>query len=126
LPASGCPIVRSTIQAISNDELQTTTVKEAIQNLDYQIESHIVVADGKIISETPGLQYMYEPNEPEAEKPEVADFTPEMYDALISAEVVLPKGDALVSAKVICRKRDSDANPIVTANSNPILDSCIY
>jgi hypothetical protein len=46
------------------------------------------------------------PMEPEAERPEADAFTPEMYDTLISAEVLLPKGDILVPAKVIGRKRN--------------------
>lgn len=91
-----------------------------------QIESHITIADRRVFFETPGLQDTYEPYEPEAEIPEVADFTTKMYDALISAEVVLPEGDTLVPATVIGHKHDSDGNPTGTSNSNPILDSRIY
>jgi hypothetical protein len=72
------------------------------------------------------LQDVYEPYEPEAEKPEVSEYTPEMYDALIMAEVLLPKYDVLVPATVIGHKRDAAGNPIGTAHSNPILDSRVY
>jgi hypothetical protein len=44
---------------------------------------------------------VYEPYEPDAEKPEVDDYTPETYDAMISAKVIIPKGDILVPAKVL-------------------------
>jgi hypothetical protein len=33
--------------------------------------------------------------DPEAEKPEIADYTGETYDALILAQVLFPKGDIL-------------------------------
>jgi hypothetical protein len=69
---------------------------------------------------------IYEPMEPEASKPEIGDYTPEAYDALISAELMLPKGDVLVPAKVTARKRDANRNPIGIANKNPILNTCIF
>jgi hypothetical protein len=68
----------------------------------------------------------YEPMEPEASKPEIGDFTPEAYDALISAELMLPKGDVLSPVKVVNRKRDANGNLIGIANTNPIIDTWIY
>jgi hypothetical protein len=44
---------------------------------------------------------VYEPYELDAEEPEIDDFTPESYDAQISAELLLPKGCVLVLAQVI-------------------------
>ena len=66
------------------------------------------------------------PMEPEAERPEADAFTPEMYDTLISAEVLLPKGDILVPAKVTGRKRNENGDPVGTAHTNPILDTRVY
>jgi hypothetical protein len=43
-----------------------------------------------------------------------------------NAEVILPKGGILIPARVIGRKRDESGNPIGTANTNPILDTCLY
>ncbi len=67
-----------------------------------------------------------EPMEPEAEKPEIAEFTMEAYDKFISAEVMLPQGDILVPAQVVGRKRGQDGNPIGQENTNPLLDSRVY
>jgi hypothetical protein len=64
--------------------------------------------------------------EPEATKLEIGDYTPEAYDILISAELMLPKGDVLIPARVVRRERDADGNPVGTGNSNPILDTRIY
>jgi hypothetical protein len=74
----------------------------------------------------PFLQDVYEAYEPKAEQPEINDITPETYDSLISAEIILPQGDTLVPAVVTSRKRDSNGNPIGTPNSNPLLDTRVY
>lgn len=68
----------------------------------------------------------YYPFEPEAEREEADSFTPDMYDTLLSAELLLPKGNVLVPAKVISRKQDNSGNPIGTAHANPLLDTRVY
>ena len=130
LPASGRPIVRSTIQALSEDELHSVKIQQQLKDFDQQIENNIAEVKHEpplIESQNQTLQDIYEPYEPEAEKPEVADYTPTgLYDALISAEVILPKGDILVPATVTRRKRDADGNPVGTAHPNPIMDTRVY
>jgi hypothetical protein len=130
LPESSHPIVRSTVQALTNDEVNSKVIQEQIKLLDNKIMDSIAV-DGDIGAVIPQeLQdedyEIYTPMEPEADKPEADAFTPEMYDTLISAEVLLPKGDILIPAKVMGRKRDAAGNPIGTAHANPILDTRIY
>jgi hypothetical protein len=58
--------------------------------------------------------------------PEADDFDPEVFDAYLRAEVLLPKGDSLVTGTVVGRKRDMNGNPVGQRNSNPILDSRVY
>jgi hypothetical protein len=53
-------------------------------------------------------------------------YTPETFDNLISAKVLLPKGDVLVPAKVISRKCDLEGRPIGNMHGNPMLDTWIY
>jgi len=72
------------------------------------------------------LQDEYEPFEKEAEKPKIASFNPEIYYAMISAEVLLPSNDVLVPAIVTGCKCDQDGNPVGVANKNPILDTHVY
>ena len=68
----------------------------------------------------------YDPIEPEAEHPDLDDFDEETLDNLLSAEVLLPKGDYQFIGKVIKWKRDADDNPIGRAHSNPVLDTRVY
>jgi hypothetical protein len=52
---------------------------------------------------------IYNPMESEAEMPEANAFTPEMFDNLISAEVLIPKGDVLLPTTVIgCKQHEPE------------------
>jgi hypothetical protein len=68
----------------------------------------------------------FEPFAPSLAMPEADEFDPEVFDAYLRAEVLLPKGDCLVTGTVVGRKRDMNGNPIGRKNSNPILDSRVY
>jgi len=127
LPHGGKPIVRSTVQPVSQDELKDPIVQKHIANLEHHITSSIptIALSSKHLN-APFLQDVYEAYEPEAEKPEIDTITPEVYDSLISAEVILPQGDILVPATVTSRKRDSNGNPIGIPNNNPLLDTRVY
>jgi hypothetical protein len=134
LTSNGKVLVRSSVQALTEEELQATNVQNAIATLDQNIMSAIpempLATASKNIPQNilynEALQDVYEPFEPEMEKPEIADYTPDAYDALISAEVLLPQEDILVPAIVTGRKHDKDGNPIGTAHKNPIMDTRIY
>jgi hypothetical protein len=70
---------------------------------------------------------IYEPMEPEATQPDITtDFSAEKYDTLISAQVLLPKGDLLQPTIVCNKKTDHDGNPIGHYNTNPLLDTHVY
>ncbi len=125
LLGNGRVIVRSTIQALSQDDILSETVQRAIKELDHHIETKIVDTKQPDLLQGP-LWDVYEPYEPEADKPEVDDYTPQSYDAMIAADLLLPQGDVLVPARVIARKHDAQGNPIGITNPNPILDSRIY
>jgi len=105
-------IVRSTVQKISPDELQTENICMVIQEFNDEIERRIgkygigipVKAPPRDVGNSEEHnRIMYDeydtieddpppPQEEEAEKPEIADFTPEAYDKFISAEVMLRQG----------------------------------
>jgi hypothetical protein len=129
MPQSGKPIVRSTMQALTQDERGSLPIKDAILALDQSIKDRIAVDSDPFIP--PDLDevedyLVYEPAEPEAVQEEVDAVTPETLDNLISAEVLLPKGDILLPAHVIGRKRDPDGNLIGTHHVNPIMDTRIH
>jgi len=69
---------------------------------------------------------IYQPIEPEGDRPDLDEYDEETIDKLLSAEVTLSKGDLQFVGKVINHKRDSDGNPIGRANANPILDTRVY
>ena len=128
LNSSGKPVVRSTITSLSKDELQSAEIQQAIRVLDLVIGDKLAhINDYTYIppdlDETDDEYLPYDPVESEAEQIEVDTYTPEAFDNLILAEVLLPQGDTLVPAKVISRKHDHDGSPIGTVNSNPILDT---
>ncbi len=118
--------MRSTIQNISDDERRSTEVLQAIRDLDLAIvdklkhQNDVTFIPPELDEDDDYLPY--DPVEPEAEQIEVDTYTPKTFDNLISAEVLLLKGDTLVPAKVISRKRDQEGNPIGTMNPNPVLD----
>lgn len=134
LPPSGIPIARTTVQAITKEELATREVLEQIREYDIEIKSKLGQVDDK--ADPSELRLFFEdedddeldniPFEPEARTPNVDDFEADAYDALLLAEPLLPRGPTLVPARVIGRKRDSDGNPIGNYHSNPLLNTRIY
>jgi hypothetical protein len=64
--------------------------------------------------------------EPEASMLEADSWDAAVFDQYISAEIMLPSGNDQLLGKVTARKRDLHGNPIVQANSNPILDTRIH
>ncbi len=130
LPASAKPIVRSTIQSLTDKEQRSQIIREQVVMLDRNVLDAIVV-EGDMVADIPyDLQdedyEIYNPFEPEADRPGADEFTPKAFDNLLSAEVLLPKGDVLIPARVIARKHDASGNPIGIAHTNPILDTRVY
>ncbi len=127
LTENGKPIVRSSIQPVSHVEWSKKDVKDSVRALNQRIIEEIGEVElPDLLVELQDTYDVFEPVEPEACKPEIEDYTPEAYDALISAELMLPKGDILLPAKVMSRKRDENGNPIGVSNTNPILDTRVY
>lgn len=122
---------RSTIQALSRTELASDGVIEQIKSLDRSIrdaiESLPLQDAPRELQDVDDDDYTpYIPMDPEMNKPEADDFSPEECDNLISAEVLLPKEDVLVPAIIVSRKKNSDGRPIGNSHTNPILDTRIY
>ena len=130
LPESGERIVRSTIQAVTDDERKSVVFQEKQKAFDLAIESKLGQADIPTMpneflvdEDEPD---MYKPVDPEGDMPEADAFDAQMYDQYISVEVMVPQGDILVTAKVISCKHDRNGNPIGVGHSNPLLDSRVY
>ena len=136
LPPSGIPIARTTVQAITKSELATREVKEQLRECDAAIISNLgdiddtaEAKDLKLYMEDEDendIEVDNEPFEPEARTPDVDNFEADVYDELLLAEPLLPRGPTLVPARVIGRKRDNDGNPVGNYHSNPLLNTRIY
>jgi hypothetical protein len=106
-------------------------VKQGVLALEQAIRDRISVDSDppilqELLSDEDDDYLVHETFEPEAVQQDIDIVTPEALDNLISAEVLLPKGDVLISARVIGCKRDPEGNLIGTQHSNPILDTRIY
>jgi hypothetical protein len=110
--------------------LKQLPILHQIRELDTSIRDRIATDDDSFPDPPQEiLDEDYEENipaEPDADIPEADAFTPELFDNLLSAKVLLPKGCVLVPTTVIGQKRDTQGNPIGVASSNPILDTRVY
>jgi hypothetical protein len=67
-----------------------------------------------------------EPFEPDSSIDEEDDIPENMYDQLLTAEVLLPQGDQMKMGHVTGYKRDQNGNPIGRSHVNPLLNSRMY
>ena len=139
LPASGVPIARTAIQALTEDEVATVEVQQTVKAYDESIQAKIGDSAFEDDLPVPSQCKMhpeaeeeddggatFKPFAPSYAMPEADEFDVETYDACLQAEVLLPQGDHLVAGTVVGRKRDHDGNPLGKRNPNPILDTRIY
>jgi len=138
LSENAIPIVRSTVQAIPEEELKVDHIKEQMRLLDDKIsckfgeppsEDSIYTYDLDELEDQPAPDHItpeYAPIDPDSKIPDSDQWEPESYDQYIAAEVRLPKNGEEVIGTVVARKRDQDGNPIGCSHPNPILDTRVY
>ena len=128
-------ISRSTVQRVTNLELNTTSVKETFRVFDNNIESRGYEGDkpnpddwADLIESDPDFQEEFNNIYNTDSIKEADDFTPDtLDDTYLNMEIALPRdGDGPEYAKVTKRLRDANGIPIGTANDNPILDTRLY
>ena len=141
LNQNGKVISRSTVQRVTNLELQDDLVKDTFKKYDAEIDRPLKVPnrgyDGAkpspedwtdLMEDDPDFNEEFDrlfsdPNVPEADR-----YTPEVLeDTYLNMELALPKdGDEPQFARVTKRLRDAHGLPIGMAHDNPLLDSRIY
>jgi hypothetical protein len=132
LPQSGIPITRTTIQPVSEEELQTDAIKEQIKAFDTLLGDKITS-----LTDNPNVKMqLYHGDEDikddiiheEETEQNNADAEPEldMHDELLLSEPTLQTMNGPLKAKIIARKRDQDGTLIGTFNPNPVLNTRIY
>ena len=136
LPKTAKPIVRSTVWSLTPDE--RIDKKEEIEDLLQSI--HEKIGDDRTNDEVfaelgndtlpqvdlfgdvdDATQGDFEGNRADAE-----EYTPETFDAYLSAQIVTDRGGEMLRGTVKRQKRDSDGKPIGSSNPNPILDTREY
>ena len=144
LAASGKVISRTTVQRVTNLEIQvdenkkkceefTAAIKERIGANDvapYDENGDVVVPedwDDPAFREDFLEEFGKSINNPNVQEADT-DFTPDTYDdTYLNMELALPRDGAEVQfGRVVKRLRDKDGLPIGTANDNPILDTRMY
>jgi len=141
LTKTGHVISRTTVQRVTNLELQTDEVKKTVKELDDEINRRFKEEDmpqdgdkpdpelwSDLIEEDEDFYNEFVRIVDDEELPEADDdFTPDTYDAYLNMELAIPRGDnGPEFARVTKRLRDADGIPIGTAADNPILDTRMY
>jgi hypothetical protein len=129
LKLNGVFVCRSTVQHLTDEELDSPVHKDIRRKFDESIEHHLGPAalpqDFPAKDLTPDPTYYDDTNAMDPEYGD-AEITPEIGDNYLSAELMLSKGSVMVKGRVTARKRDRDGNPVVRANDNPILNTTSY
>ena len=143
-PSCHVIVSRTSVQRITNLELQEETNKRRMTAFDDAVKeylrdfNHVLNNGGKSepydwsthpFEDDPDLQEEFDDavNNPEVKEADEL-FTPDTYDQYLKMELALPQGDSLEPrlAKVTKRLKDANGIPIGMANQNPLLDTQMY
>jgi hypothetical protein len=140
LTGTGHVLVRRDVWSLTEDELASPEWREQMIKLDADLLAKLgdslkaKEVDADLVNDLPSPpddifdddEEVAIPADPEAEKPEADDYTPDSFDNYLTAEVLLPRGGELKRGTVTSRKRDINDRPIGLRYSNPILDTREY
>jgi hypothetical protein len=113
------------------------TIITIIKNFDIAINAkiggHIQGAQIEI-KDDPNILYILDEDNNERDEPfderfitpDDEDISIDMFDNLLSAEVLLPRGETYQTGQVIGYKRDHDGNLIGNTHQNPLLNTRLY
>ena len=135
-------IARSTVQRVTNLELNTNKVKEIFSEFDQNIATKFKTSEfgydgdkpnpedwADLIADDEDFQDEFQKTFNNNDIKEAYEaYTEETLDnTYLNIEITLPRdSEGPEYAKVTKRLRDANGIPIGTANDNPILDSCLY
>jgi len=146
LSKSSKPIARSTVWSIPEEDRVKPTVIEEISTLTKAINEKIGdKLSNEQMEDGMGGQFPldFDIFEHEADEdlnefeqqaevlgedtvPDADDYTPEIFDGYLTAEVNMPRNGEYLRAKVVARVQDPNGLPKGKAHFNPILDSREY
>ncbi len=129
LKSNGVFVCSSTLQHLTDEELDSSIHKDTRRKFDESIEHHLGPAalpqDFPAEDLTPDPTYHDDTNAMDPEYGD-AEVTPKIGNNYLSAELMLPKGGVMVKGHVTAGKHDRDRNPVGRANDNLILDTRSY
>jgi hypothetical protein len=136
---TAAPIVRSSVQPIPHEDLNSAELQIQLKALDDKIKERFGQAPSEDSIHTYSLNNLgddddipdhvtpaYAPIDAESNMPDADDWEPEAYNNYISAEVRLPKDGQEILGTMTARKRDHEGNLVGRSNNNPILDIRIF
>ena len=141
LNQKGNVIARSSVQRVTQLELQTTEYKALFESYDDSIKDKLKCKDRSYDGGKPHpedwadlLEFDSDFNDEfnrvfdNKDIPEADDHTPEVLeDTYLNMELAIPRdSEGPEFARVTKRLRDADGLPIGTANDNPLLDTRLY
>jgi hypothetical protein len=131
LPQSGIPIARTTIQPLTQEEMNLDNIMKELSNFDTGITERLSAIQDecshiKLYKEDEELEED-EPEdsliEPESRYPDVDTIEADAYDELLLAEPLLISERILSRVKIIGRKCDENGG---TFHKNPLLITRVY
>jgi len=121
-------IARTTIQRVMKDDLDSTIVREKMNQFDMTIKEkmnkwgHVIPNPaGGLILDNEDANATDKPEQPTL--PNHDDFTNETYDAYLGTKLMVPHSDTYIHGHVIKQLQDEDGDPIGHWNNNPLLDT---
>jgi len=129
-------ISRTSVQAISRDELKTITVTDKLKDFDQRIDSRIGNDLANINLPLPAnKRYIFDDDDEtcneayqrELEKEDDDKISNTNYDKLLLAEVSLPTDDHMIKlGKVTGYKQDHTGNLVGRYHANPLINTRLY
>jgi len=126
-------ISRTSVQAVTRDELNTAAIRDRLYDLDQRIENRIGNIVPNIYLPLPAnKRYIFDQDDDESdeayqkelEKQDDDKISDTNYDKLLSAEVSLPSDDHHIKlGKVTGYKRDHMGNLVARLHTNPLLNT---
>ena len=137
---TGKPIARSTYWALTPNERidRAEEIATLLHKIDDKIgdgrtDDEVEAAVGNMFPDIAGLMHDdwtgegdVAPVDPDLQRPEADEYTPEAFDQYLNARVMLNRNGDLITGTVTSRKRDHNGVPTGVANANPIMDSREY
>jgi len=117
LTDTGQVLARTTVQRVTKDNLQVTTIQERMRVYTQKITerlddwNHVITtpAEGLILDD----EVEDANDEPEQEtQPEQDNYTDDAYNAYLGAALLIPHGDSYITGRVTERLCNHDGNPI--------------